>query len=80
LAFPFVTSKIGWYTSEKARAVEALMRLRMPDGTEVSPKTFIPVAERSGAILELGKWEIETACRDILMTDRMASVSVNVSP
>ena len=56
------------------------MRLRMPDGTAVSPKTFIPVAERSGAILELGRWAIETACRDILMTDRMATVSVNVSP
>uniref|UniRef100_UPI003F21FB80 putative bifunctional diguanylate cyclase/phosphodiesterase n=1 Tax=Rhizobium sp. F40D2 TaxID=3453141 RepID=UPI003F21FB80 len=67
-------------TNEKARAVEALMRLRMPDGTAVSPKTFIPVAERTGAILELGKWAIETACRDILMTDRMATVSVNVSP
>ncbi|MBP2491592.1 phosphodiesterase (plasmid) [Rhizobium leguminosarum] len=67
-------------TNEKARAVEALMRLRMPDGTAVSPKTFIPVAERSGAILELGRWAIETACRDILMTDRMATVSVNVSP
>ena len=67
-------------THEKARAVEALMRLKMPDGTAVSPKIFIPVAERTGAILELGRWAIETACRDILMTDRMATVSVNVSP
>jgi len=67
-------------TNEKARAVEALMRLRMPDGTAVSPKIFIPVAERTGAILELGRWAIETACREILMTDRMATVSVNVSP
>ncbi|KRB55332.1 diguanylate cyclase [Rhizobium sp. Root708] len=64
----------------KARAVEALMRLKMPNGTAVSPKVFIPVAEQTGAILELGRWAIETACRDILMTDRMATVSVNVSP
>jgi diguanylate cyclase (GGDEF)-like protein len=63
-----------------ARAVEALMRFKMPDGTAVSPMVFIPVAERTGAILELGRWAIETACRDILMTDRMATVSVNVSP
>lgn len=67
-------------TNDKARAVEALMRLRLPDGTAVSPKIFIPVAERTGAILELGRWAIETACRDILMSDRMATVSVNVSP
>jgi EAL domain-containing protein (putative c-di-GMP-specific phosphodiesterase class I) len=63
-----------------ARAVEALMRFKMPDGTAVSPKVFIPVAEQTGAIMELGRWVIETACRDILMTDRMATVSVNVSP
>jgi diguanylate cyclase (GGDEF)-like protein len=66
--------------NDRVRAVEALMRLRMPDGAAVSPKVFIPVAERTGAILELGRWAIETACRDILMTDRMATVSVNVSP
>lgn len=64
----------------KARAVEALMRLRMPDGTSVPPKVFIPVAERTGAILELGRWAIRTACRDILASDRMSTVSVNVSP
>jgi EAL domain-containing protein (putative c-di-GMP-specific phosphodiesterase class I) len=64
----------------KAKAVEALMRLRMPDGTSVPPKVFIPVAERTGAILELGRWAIRTACRDILASDRMSTVSVNVSP
>jgi diguanylate cyclase len=64
----------------KPRAVEALMRLKLPDGTTVPPKIFIPVAERTGAILELGSWAIRTACREILATDRMATVSVNVSP
>ncbi|WP_425503990.1 putative bifunctional diguanylate cyclase/phosphodiesterase [Rhizobium paranaense] len=62
------------------KAVEALMRLRMPDGTSVPPSVFIPIAERSGSIIELGRWAIKTACQDILASDRMTTVSVNVSP
>ncbi|WP_245472359.1 putative bifunctional diguanylate cyclase/phosphodiesterase [Rhizobium jaguaris] len=62
------------------KAVEALMRLRMPDGSSVPPGVFIPVAERTGSIIELGRWAIKTACQDILASDRLATVSVNVSP
>ncbi|WP_442967581.1 putative bifunctional diguanylate cyclase/phosphodiesterase [Rhizobium sp. BR 362] len=62
------------------KAVEALMRLRMPDGTSVPPGVFIPIAERTGSIIELGRWAIKTACQDILASDRMTTVSVNVSP
>lgn len=62
------------------KAAEALMRLRMPDGTSVPPSVFIPIAERTGSIVELGRWAIKTACQDILASDRMATVSVNVSP
>ncbi|MDE1993755.1 MAG: EAL domain-containing protein, partial [Rhizobiaceae bacterium] len=64
----------------QVKAVEALMRMRLPDGTVIPPKIFIPLAERTGAILELGRWAIRTACRDILATGRMSTVSVNVSP
>lgn len=61
-------------------AVEALMRLDMLDGTSVPPSLFIPVAERTGAILELGRWAIETVCRDLLADSTVETVSVNVSP
>ncbi|MBB3454885.1 diguanylate cyclase (GGDEF)-like protein [Rhizobium sp. BK313] len=62
------------------KAAEALMRLRLPDGTSVPPDIFIPIAERTGSIIELGRWAIKTACQDILASDRMSTVSVNVSP
>ncbi|WFU12772.1 GGDEF and EAL domain-containing protein (plasmid) [Rhizobium sp. CB3090] len=62
------------------KAVEALMRLRLPDGSSVPPSVFIPIAERTGSIIELGRWAIKTACQDILASDRMTTVSVNVSP
>ncbi len=60
-------------------AAEALMRLRMLDGTSVPPSVFIPIAERTGAILELGRWAVRTVCREILCDDRIPVVSVNVS-
>ncbi|MDX8482807.1 GGDEF and EAL domain-containing protein [Mesorhizobium sp. VK24D] len=66
--------------SGKVEAVEALMRLKMLDGTLVPPSLFIPVAERTGAILELGRWAIRTVCAELLADDHIRVVSVNVSP
>lgn len=66
--------------SGRVEAVEALMRLEMLDGTSVPPSLFIPVAERTGAILELGRWAIRTVCRELLADDHVRVVSVNVSP
>ena len=41
--------------------VEALLRWRMPDGTYASPASFLPVAEQSGLILEIGDWVVRHA-------------------
>ncbi|MGF6177092.1 putative bifunctional diguanylate cyclase/phosphodiesterase [Ensifer sp. 4252] len=64
----------------RIEAVEALMRLRMLDGTAVPPSLFIPIAERTGAIIDLGRWAIRTVCRELLANDHVPVVSVNVSP
>lgn len=66
--------------SHRLEALEALMRLRMPDGTSVPPSLFIPVAERTGAIQELGRWAVRTACTDVLATNLAPVASINVSP
>jgi diguanylate cyclase (GGDEF)-like protein len=66
--------------SGRLDAVEALMRLRMLDGTQVPPSLFVPVAERTGAILELGRWALRTVCRELLAENHVQIVSVNVSP
>lgn len=72
---PIATVRTG-----KIEAMEALMRLTMPDGTAVPPSLFIPVAERTGMILELGRWAIRTACRELLSNENIRTISVNVSP
>jgi len=42
---------------------EALVRWFLPDGTMVSPAQFIPVAERTGLVVPLGRWVLREACR-----------------
>jgi|GEM_PF-2170514 len=44
---------------------EALMRMVMKDGKMVSPVDFIPIAEETGKILELGEWSIRHVCEQI---------------
>ncbi|RWX80873.1 EAL domain-containing protein [Neorhizobium lilium] len=61
-------------------SVEALMRLRTLDGAAIPPSLFIPIAERTGTILELGRWAIRTVCRDLLVDNHVETASVNVSP
>ena len=43
--------------------LEALLRWHHPTRGVVSPSIFIPIAERSGSILQLGKWAFDEACR-----------------
>jgi EAL domain-containing protein (putative c-di-GMP-specific phosphodiesterase class I) len=42
--------------------VEALLRWPQADGSMISPEQFIPLAESSGLINELGSWVIQQAC------------------
>lgn len=42
---------------------EALIRFRRPDLKSISPGEFIPVAEQTGQILQIGEWVLREACR-----------------
>ncbi|GIF05608.1 hypothetical protein Asi03nite_31460 [Actinoplanes siamensis] len=64
--------------------VEALIRWQPADGPPVSPAEFIPVAEQTGLILDLGLWVVETACADAARWQRRYGadaprVNINVS-
>lgn len=58
---------------------EALVRWYRPGFGNVPPDIFIPLAERCGAILEIGEWVLSTACADAARWDDETSVAVNVS-
>jgi diguanylate cyclase (GGDEF)-like protein len=60
--------------------VEALMRWTHAELGVVSPERFIPVAEETGKIVELGRWILEAACREVAAWPGDLRLSVNVSP
>ena len=64
-------------------SLEALIRWRSADGGFVPPSRFIPVAEQSGLILQIGDWVLKRVCQQLAEWQRehvpLVPVSVNIS-
>jgi len=63
---------------------EALLRWQHPDRGAISPAVFIPLAEETGLIVDIGNWIIESVCDQIKtwqsnMNDDL-SIAINLSP
>lgn len=62
---------------------EALIRWPDGKGGMISPAEFIPVAEESGLIVEIGEWVLRTACKQLAAWNRMGlpklEVAINIS-
>ena len=59
---------------------EALMRWRHPRRGLISPAEFIPLAEETEAIVQMGEWALRTACRDAADGKIPGTIAVNLSP
>jgi diguanylate cyclase (GGDEF)-like protein/PAS domain S-box-containing protein len=67
--------------SRQVVGAEALIRLRTPAGELVPPGVFIPLAEETGLVVQVGEHVLRTALRQLgEWDDRLGYVSVNVSP
>jgi predicted signal transduction protein with EAL and GGDEF domain len=65
-------------------SMEALVRWKHPERGMVPPQEFIPVAERTGQIIELGEWVMGEVARHCLYWDSLGiksfRICVNISP
>jgi diguanylate cyclase len=58
---------------------EALLRWHHPSRGSVSPDVFIPIAEDSGSILQIGEWVMREACREAASWPQSLTIAINVS-
>ncbi|WP_308622174.1 bifunctional diguanylate cyclase/phosphodiesterase [Massilia sp. Se16.2.3] len=62
---------------------EALLRWRTADGRMIPPDRFIPIAEYSGMIVEIGAWVLREACAELVRLHQAGheafTMSINVS-
>jgi EAL domain-containing protein (putative c-di-GMP-specific phosphodiesterase class I) len=63
-----------------ASCCEALVRWRHPRRGMVSPADFIPIAEETGLIIEIGEWVLRQACHDAMSWPSHVRVAVNLAP
>jgi len=76
---PLVDSRTG-----AIQSLEALVRWQHPSRGLMSPREFIALAEKTGQIIDIERWVLRRACKDIYelnsSRERALTVAVNISP
>jgi EAL domain-containing protein (putative c-di-GMP-specific phosphodiesterase class I) len=79
-----VYQPIVWIDTEQIYGVEALVRWRHPIKGMIDPDRFIPLAEETGMISQIGAWVLEKACTEVhdweaRFPDQQLRLGVNLS-
>lgn len=77
--FELVFQPIVKLDRQRIATCEALLRWRHPERGYVSPAEFIPLAEETGSICEIGEWVLRKACSEAAKWPGGIGVAVNVS-
>lgn len=64
----------------KVRSFEALIRWPHKTRGLIAPDTFVPIAEETGLIINIGEWVLREACKQAMQWAPEISVAVNLSP
>jgi len=67
-------------TTKRVSGFEALLRWNSATYGNMSPGDFIPVAEDTGLIVQLGDWVLRRACQEAMDWPDSVTVAVNISP
>jgi len=74
-----------WYqpqvdlVTEKIIGMEALLRWPTSDGGFISPAVFVPLAEYSGLIIDIGIWVLEESCRQLSALSKQGQTSLRMA-
>ena len=66
--------------TRKTCGAEALIRWRHPTKGMIAPDQFIPLAEETGLIIQIGEWVLLTACTEAATWPTSVKLAVNLSP
>jgi diguanylate cyclase (GGDEF)-like protein len=66
--------------AERVVGYEALLRWRHPKRGMIPPTEFVPVAEETGMIAQIGEWVLRKACKDASLLPDNTFIAVNISP
>lgn len=67
-------------SESKIFGAEALLRWNHPQNGFISPLAFVPLAEETGLICDIGAWVLKKACLEAMHWPQDLKVSVNLSP
>ena len=78
--FKLMYQPIFQIETKEINAFEALIRWDHPERGRISPADFIPLAEETGLILQIGEWVLRRACSQAAKWPSSINVAVNLSP